>query len=55
MSKFIQGLAHNQSTSLPKYLDDLVVEKGALRLIDIFIDELNIADLGFKSAANNTG
>jgi transposase len=52
MSRFIQGLARTQSTLFPECLDDFVVEDSAVRLIDVFIDELNITLLGFKSEPN---
>ena len=51
MSGFIQSLARNQSSLFPECLDGSVIEDGAVRLIDIFIDELNIANPGFKSEA----
>jgi transposase len=55
MSGFIQGLARTQSTLFPECLDDFVIEDSAVRLIDVFIDELNIAHLGFKSEPNRIG
>jgi len=55
MSGFIQGLARTQSTLFPECLDDFVVEDSAVRFIDVFIDELNITHLGFKSEPNRIG
>jgi transposase len=55
MSRFIQGLARTQSTLFPECLDDFVIEDSAVRLIDVFIDELNITLLGFKSEPNRFG
>jgi transposase len=55
MSRFIQGLARTQATLFPECLDDFVVEDSAVRLIDVFIDELNITLLGFKSEPNQLG
>jgi transposase len=55
MSRFIQGLARTQSTLFPECLDDFVVKDSAVRLIDVFIDELNITLLGFKSEPNQLG
>ncbi|MFT7213852.1 MAG: transposase [Granulosicoccus sp.] len=55
MSRFIQGLARTQSTLFPECLDDFVIEDSAVRLIELFIDELNITLLGFKSEPNQLG
>jgi transposase len=55
MSRFIQGLARTQATLFPECLDDFVVKDSAVRLIDVFIDELNITLLGFKSEPNQLG
>ncbi len=55
MSGFIQGQARTQSTLLPEMLDDFVVEDSAVRVIDLFIDELNLAGLGFQTEPNRKG
>ena len=55
MSGFIQGQARNQSALFPEYLDDFVAEESAVRLIDLFIDELNLTGLGFNTVANSKG
>lgn len=43
MSGFIQGQARTQSTLFPEMLDDFVIEDSAVRVIDFFIDNLNLA------------
>jgi transposase len=55
MSGFIQGDSRTQSTLFPECLDDFVVEDSAVRLIDLFVDELNIAGLGFQTEPNRKG
>ncbi|MCF2918849.1 MULTISPECIES: transposase, partial [unclassified Pseudoalteromonas] len=48
MSKFISGEDRNQSTLFPESLEDYVSEDNTVRVIDVFIEELNLAELGFK-------
>jgi len=55
MSGFIQGEDCNQATLFPERLDDYVAEDSAVRVIDVFIDELDISGLGFRSEPNETG
>ena len=55
MSGFIQGQARTQSTLFPEMLDDFVTEDSAVRVIDLFIDELNLAGLGFQTEPNRKG
>ena len=55
MSGFIRGLARTQTTLFPECLDDFVIEDSAVRLIDVFIDELDIARLGFQTEPNKKG
>ena len=55
MSGFIQGEDRSQATLFPERLDDYVAEDSAVRVIDVFIDELDLSGLGFKSQANDTG
>ena len=53
MSGFIQGQARTQSTLFPEMLDDFVVGDSTVRVIDLFLDDLNLAGLGFKTVANS--
>ena len=39
----------------PERLDDYVAEDSPVRVIDVFIDDLDISGLGFKTEANDTG
>ena len=55
MSGFIEGENRQQSTLFPERLDDYVAEDSSVRVIDVFIDDLDISGLGFKTEAENTG
>jgi transposase len=51
MKRFIEGVDRNQNTLLPECLDDFVVEDNAVRVIDVFVDELELRELGFGGVA----
>lgn len=55
MSGFIQGEDRHQATLFPERLDDYVAEDNAVRVIDVFIDELDISGLGFRTEPSDTG
>ena len=55
MSGFIQGEDRSQATLFPERLDDYVAEDSAVSVIDVFIDELDLSGLGFKTQPNDTG
>ena len=46
MKRFIEGEDRNQSTLFPEALDDYIAEDNPVRVIDVFVDELNLAQLG---------
>jgi len=48
MKRFVQGESRTQSTLLPEILDDYVAETNPVRVIDIFVDELDLGKLGFE-------
>jgi transposase len=51
MKRFVEGVARGQSTLFPERLDDWVGENNPARVIDVFVDELELADLGFDRVA----
>src|SRR6202165_590199 len=51
MKRFIEGEDRNQVTLLPECLDDYVAEDNPVRVIDVFIDELDLTGLGFEGVA----
>ena len=50
MKRFIEGAVRGQSTMLPELLDDYVDEDNQVRVVDVFVDQLDLANLGFESA-----
>ena len=55
MSKFIEGQDRSQGTLFPERLDDYVEEDNHVRVIDVFIDDLDISGLGFRMDLAATG
>ncbi len=47
MKRFIEGLERSQGTLFPEHLEDWLVEDSPVRAIDAFVDELDLAALGF--------
>ena len=51
MKRFIEGESRTQSALLPASLDDYVVEDNPVRVIEVFVDELDLRELGFEGVA----
>src|SRR5450631_4100903 len=47
MKRFVEGEDRTQVTLLPQCLDDYVAEDNPLRVVEIFVDELDLGALGF--------
>jgi len=47
MKRFVEGEDRRQGVLLPEYLDDYVSEDNPVRVIEAFVDELDLAALGF--------
>ena len=47
MKRFIEGEDRRQGVLLPEFLDDYVSEENTVRVIDVFVEELDLAALGF--------
>ena len=47
MQGFVQGADRQQTTLLPECLDDWVDEGNSIRAVDVFVDALELRDLGF--------
>ncbi len=47
MTRFIEGDERGQGTLFPERLDDYVAEDNPVRVIDVFVDELDLGGLGF--------
>ena len=48
MKRFIEGEDRRQATRLPDSLEDYVTEDNPVRVVDVFIDELDLEALGFS-------
>jgi transposase len=48
MKRFIEGADRGQSTLLPECLDDFIDDGNPVRVIDAFVDVLDLGKLGFK-------
>ena len=48
MKRFIEGGDRNQSRLFPECLDDYIAEDNPVRVIDVFVDELDLSQLGFS-------
>jgi len=56
MSHHIKGQGRHQITLFPEALDDFVTKENPIRVVDAFVDELDLHTLGFNRViANNTG
>jgi transposase len=47
MKRFVEGEDRRQGVLLPEYLDDFVSEENPVRVIDAFVEELDLGALGF--------
>ena len=48
MRRFVEGTDRGQSTLFPECLEDWIGEENPVRVIDVFVDELDLAELGFS-------
>jgi transposase len=48
MKRFVQGECRTQSTLLPELLDDYIAETNPVRVVDVFVDELDLGKLEFS-------
>ena len=55
MTKFIEGDNRYQITLFPERIDDFVPEDSPVRVVDVFIDRLDVSGLGFKAEPSDTG
>jgi transposase len=47
MKRFVEGEDRTQGVLLPEFLDDYVAEDNPVRVIDVFVEELDLHALGF--------
>ncbi|MGP9791826.1 IS1182 family transposase [Roseinatronobacter sp. NSM] len=56
MAGFIEGISRDQATLFPERLDDWIGEDHLVRVVDPFVDQLDLGALGFqRHAAARTG
>jgi transposase len=48
MKRFIEGVDRDQITLFPERLEDWIGEDNPVRVIDVFVDELDLGGLGFE-------
>jgi len=46
MTGFIEGVQRSQTSLFPDRLDDWIGEDDLVRVVDLFVDELDVAGLG---------
>jgi transposase len=51
MKRFIEGEDRSQSALLPASLDDYVAEDNPVRVVEAFVEQLDLRQLGFEGAA----
>ena len=51
MKRFIEGQQRSQVTLMPECLDDFVGEDNPVRVVDAFVDELDLQELGFDGTS----
>src|SRR5471030_1332617 len=51
MPRFIEGQDRHQVTLLPESLDEFIAADNAVRVVDAFVDELDLSALGFEGTA----
>jgi transposase len=47
MKRFVEGADQSQSTLFPECLDDYIAEDNPVRAIEVFVEGLDLAALGF--------
>ncbi len=55
MKRFIVGEDRKQSTLFPESFDEYVAEDNSVRVVDVFVDEIDLDKMGFKTMPAETG
>jgi transposase len=48
MKRYVEGEDRSQATLFPERLDDYIAEDNPVRVIDVFVEELDLLELGFE-------
>jgi transposase len=51
MKRFVEGTDRGQSTLFPEHLEDWIDENNPVRVVDVFVEELDLGELGFDGVA----
>jgi len=55
MNRFVRGEERMQQTLLPNCLEDYVADENPVRAIEVFVEELDLAALGFEGMTKPAG
>src|SRR5665213_3216263 len=50
MKRYVEGQDRSQVTLFPESLDEYIAEDNPVRVVDVFVGELDLKDLGFEGA-----
>ena len=50
MKRYVEGENRAQSTLIPESLEDYIAEDNPVRVVDVFVDELDLKEMGFEGA-----
>ncbi len=48
MKRFVEGVDRGQNTLFPDRLEDWIGDDNPVRVVDVFVDELDLGGLGFR-------
>jgi hypothetical protein len=51
MKRFVEGEERSQATLFPERLDDYIAEDNPVRVIDVFVDELDLKGLALRECS----
>jgi transposase len=51
MRRFVEEADRGQWTLLPECLDDFIDESNPVRVIDVFVEALDLAEMGFEGSS----
>ncbi len=51
MKRFVEGVDRSQSVPFPERLDNYIDDNNPARVIDVFVDELDLGELGFEGVS----
>ena len=55
MKRFIEGESRTQATLFPEALDEYIAEENPVRVIDVFVDDLDLVTMGINITPAETG